>query len=108
MDLVNIQLPNQVRMYSFLSVAWGLIADVDYESERLRWMGGTRFVIYTLLRIASEYGLLFLYIRSRLNIALTHSIVIFAIAKPQGNHEKTEQGSMIYDRKGIATTKNKN
>ncbi|DAZ93474.1 TPA: hypothetical protein N0F65_002552, partial [Lagenidium giganteum] len=32
-------------MYSFLSFEWALIADVDIESEKLRMLGGMRFVV---------------------------------------------------------------
>ena len=31
-------------IYSFLSAGWGFISDVDIESEKLRWMGDTRYV----------------------------------------------------------------
>ena len=30
-------------IYSFLSAGWGFISDVDIESEKLRWMGDTRY-----------------------------------------------------------------
>jgi len=36
---------------SFLSVGWGLFADIDIESERYRFMGETRFTFYALARI---------------------------------------------------------
>ena len=34
-----------------LSSTWGLISDVDIESETLRWMGGVRLTLYGLWRI---------------------------------------------------------
>lgn len=40
-------------MFSFLSVGWGLIADVDIESERLRSLGHQRFAIWSIHRIIS-------------------------------------------------------
>lgn len=40
-------------MYSFLSVGWGLLADIDIESERLRAIGAQRFTIWSLLRLAT-------------------------------------------------------
>ncbi|VDI56628.1 sphingosine kinase [Mytilus galloprovincialis] len=49
-DLVLLQTPTD-QIYSFLSVAWGIIADIDYESEKLRSIGSTRFVLYTIMRI---------------------------------------------------------
>ena len=35
---------------SFLSLTWGLISDVDVESEVLRWMGEARLTLYALYR----------------------------------------------------------
>lgn len=52
MDMVRIQLPNRV-MYSFLSIGWGLISDVDIESECIRMFGYQRFTIWTLYRLAN-------------------------------------------------------
>lgn len=52
-DLVLLQTPTD-QIYSFLSVAWGIIADIDYESEKLRSIGSTRFVLYTIMRIISK------------------------------------------------------
>lgn len=40
-------------MFSFLSVGWGLLADVDIESERLRMLGGQRFTIWSVHRLIS-------------------------------------------------------
>ncbi|XP_069124226.1 sphingosine kinase 1-like isoform X2 [Argopecten irradians] len=50
MDLVVVQLPT-LQVFSFLSVAWGMIADIDYESEKLRAFGAARFTIYAFFRI---------------------------------------------------------
>jgi sphingosine kinase len=33
----------QVRFHSLLMLSWGLVADVDFESEKFRWMGAFRF-----------------------------------------------------------------
>ncbi|KAK5922203.1 hypothetical protein CgunFtcFv8_019489 [Champsocephalus gunnari] len=41
------------RLFSFLSVAWGFVSDVDIESERFRGLGSARFTLGTLVRIAS-------------------------------------------------------
>uniref|UniRef100_A0A3P9NMJ9 Sphingosine kinase 2 n=1 Tax=Poecilia reticulata TaxID=8081 RepID=A0A3P9NMJ9_POERE len=43
------------RLFSFLSVAWGFVSDVDIESERCvyRGLGSARFTLGTLVRIAS-------------------------------------------------------
>lgn len=49
-DLVRIETTSQI-LYSFLSVGWGLIADIDIESERLRAIGGQRFTIWSIARL---------------------------------------------------------
>ena len=36
------------RYYSCLSLAWGLISDVDLESEKIRFLGAYRFDVYAL------------------------------------------------------------
>lgn len=38
-------------MFSFLSVGWGLLSDIDIESERLRAIGGQRFAVWALARL---------------------------------------------------------
>ena len=40
--------------YSFLSLSWGLVADVDINSESLRWMGEARFTVSGLSRVATK------------------------------------------------------
>ncbi|XP_052393358.1 sphingosine kinase 1-like [Carassius gibelio] len=53
LDLVSIRLASGVRLFSFLSLAWGFVADVDIESERFRPIGALRFLLSTLLSLAS-------------------------------------------------------
>ncbi|CAL9700454.1 unnamed protein product [Knipowitschia caucasica] len=53
MDLVSIHLSSGARVFSFLSLAWGFVADVDIESEKYRHVGAARFTVGTLVRIAS-------------------------------------------------------
>ncbi|EPS68311.1 d-erythro-sphingosine kinase, partial [Genlisea aurea] len=43
----------ETKFFSMLMMAWGLVADIDIESERYRWMGGIRFDFYGLQRILS-------------------------------------------------------
>ncbi|XP_076394116.1 sphingosine kinase 2 isoform X2 [Megachile rotundata] len=50
MDLVRVETRNQI-LFSFLSVGWGLLADIDIESERLRAIGGQRFTVWTIARL---------------------------------------------------------
>lgn len=49
-DLVRVETRNQI-LYSFLSVGWGLISDIDIESESLRAMGAQRFTVWSLARL---------------------------------------------------------
>ncbi|XP_013070849.2 sphingosine kinase 2-like isoform X2 [Biomphalaria glabrata] len=52
MDLVIVQIPNR-SIFSFLSVTWGIMADIDYESERYRNLGEARFTLGAIKRIVS-------------------------------------------------------
>ncbi|XP_017088382.2 sphingosine kinase 1 [Drosophila bipectinata] len=54
MDVVRIELAPRDKhyvLYSFLSVGWGLIADIDIESERLRSIGAQRFTLWAIKRL---------------------------------------------------------
>ncbi|KAG8546821.1 hypothetical protein GDO81_029778 [Engystomops pustulosus] len=53
MDLVSVTTCSGARLFSFLSVAWGFISDVDIESEKYRHMGSARFTVGTMVRVAS-------------------------------------------------------
>ncbi|XP_068607122.1 sphingosine kinase 1-like [Brachionichthys hirsutus] len=53
MDLVSVHFPSSPRLFSFLSLAWGFIADVDIESEKYRHVGAARFTLGTLVRLVS-------------------------------------------------------
>ena len=55
MDLVAVDTCTGTRLYSFLSVAWGIIADVDNESERFRSLGNARFAVGAAIRIAGLF-----------------------------------------------------
>lgn len=39
---------NDKQYYSFLSLAWGLVSDIDIESEIIRFFGALRFYLYAL------------------------------------------------------------
>ncbi|MFM2311931.1 MAG: hypothetical protein RLZZ04_1207 [Cyanobacteriota bacterium] len=43
---------NGQKSYSFLSLAWGLISDVDIESEKLKFLGALRFNVYALMLLS--------------------------------------------------------
>ncbi|XKL63879.1 hypothetical protein PGB90_006243 [Kerria lacca] len=49
-DLVRLETHSEV-VFSFLSFGWGLIADIDIESERLRMIGAPRFTIWSIARL---------------------------------------------------------
>ena len=55
MDLTELDLEYEPdrRIYSFLSVAWAVIADCDIDSEVLRWMGSARFTLWGAYRCLS-------------------------------------------------------
>ncbi|PQQ07253.1 sphingosine kinase 1-like isoform X1 [Prunus yedoensis var. nudiflora] len=41
----------KTKFFSVLMLAWGLVADVDIESEKYRWMGSARLDFYAVQRI---------------------------------------------------------
>lgn len=49
-DLVKLSFGENSTIWSFLSIGWGLLADLDIDSEWLRRMGELRFTIYGLIR----------------------------------------------------------
>ncbi|XP_017978728.1 PREDICTED: sphingosine kinase 1 isoform X1 [Theobroma cacao] len=50
LDVATI-LQGETRFFSVLMLAWGLIADIDIESEKYRWMGSARLDFYALQRL---------------------------------------------------------
>ncbi|XP_041987400.1 sphingosine kinase 1-like [Aricia agestis] len=50
MDVVRVETKTKI-MFSFLSVGWGLLSDIDIESESLRLIGGQRFTLWALARL---------------------------------------------------------
>ncbi|KAL7825875.1 hypothetical protein SRHO_G00336130 [Serrasalmus rhombeus] len=53
LDLTSICTASNQRHFSFLSLAWGFVADVDSESEKYRHVGAARFTVGTLVRLMS-------------------------------------------------------
>lgn len=53
LDLVSLTTRSENRLFSFLSVAWGFISDVDSESEKYRFVGSIRFAVGTLVRLTA-------------------------------------------------------
>ncbi|CAN0852732.1 Sphingosine kinase 1 [Linum grandiflorum] len=46
-------LQGDTKYYSVLMLAWGLVADIDIESEKYRWMGSSRIDFYAIQRLFS-------------------------------------------------------
>jgi len=55
LDLVAVDTCTGKRLYSFIFVAWGIIADVDVESERFRCLGKSRYTVGAAIRIAGSF-----------------------------------------------------
>ncbi|XP_006868455.1 PREDICTED: sphingosine kinase 2 [Chrysochloris asiatica] len=53
LDLLSVTLASGSRCFSFLSVAWGFVSDVDIQSERFRAFGSARFTLGTVLGLAT-------------------------------------------------------
>ncbi|ESO02544.1 hypothetical protein HELRODRAFT_106711 [Helobdella robusta] len=53
MDLVTVETSSNKTLYSILSVAWGIVADVDIESEMYRYLGKARFTVGAIKRIVN-------------------------------------------------------
>lgn len=49
-DLCSMQNDNR-RLFAFLSLTWGIIADIDIESERFRMLGNARFTVGAMTRV---------------------------------------------------------
>ncbi|CAE8723751.1 unnamed protein product, partial [Polarella glacialis] len=52
LDLMTVSQPNQPLRTSFLSLAGGVIADIDLGSESLRSFGNLRFTLYAVVCVA--------------------------------------------------------
>jgi diacylglycerol kinase family enzyme len=45
LDLMSVRQEGEPLVWSFLLFMWGLIADIDIESEKYRWAGDARFTL---------------------------------------------------------------
>ncbi|XP_037561050.2 uncharacterized protein LOC119440191, partial [Dermacentor silvarum] len=50
LDLMKVETPSG-PLYSFLNVGWGIMADIDIESEKLRAIGEIRFTLWAFWRV---------------------------------------------------------
>lgn len=55
LDISSMSDGRQKVVYSFLSLEWAFIADVDIESERYRMFGGLRFTVSSVAKILSRH-----------------------------------------------------
>jgi sphingosine kinase len=51
LDLVTFQLCSNKLVHSFLEFEWAIVADIDLESEKYRFLGGLRFTVSAIKRI---------------------------------------------------------
>jgi len=52
MDLTEIEAEYEKdKIYSMLSTAWAVIADIDINSETIRWMGFARMTLWGIFRV---------------------------------------------------------
>lgn len=50
-DLTIVDICDGQRLFSFLCIEWGIIADVDCDSEQYRFLGEARFTVEAVKRI---------------------------------------------------------
>ncbi|KAJ2818555.1 Sphingosine kinase 1, partial [Coemansia erecta] len=50
-DIMSATMSSGLVEYCFLSLTWGLLGDIDIESERMRWAGAARLDLYGTLRL---------------------------------------------------------
>ncbi|XP_063097858.1 sphingosine kinase 1 [Cavia porcellus] len=53
MNLLSLHGASGIRLFSVLGLAWGLVADVDVESEKYRFLGEKRFTVGTVIRLVN-------------------------------------------------------
>ncbi|KAJ2504283.1 hypothetical protein H4217_009431, partial [Coemansia sp. RSA 1939] len=51
LDVMSVTTASGLVEHCFLSMTWGLIADIDIESERIRWAGSARLDLYGTIRL---------------------------------------------------------
>ncbi|KAF5269962.1 hypothetical protein FQR65_LT05761 [Abscondita terminalis] len=103
MDLVRVETTSQI-MFSFLSVGWGILSDIDIESEILRVIGEPRFALWSLARLIGlrSYNGKVYYLPADANIIPTESkITVFDLSNntdlPPEMHLETNSGRQRLD-----------
>ncbi|NER35036.1 MAG: sphingosine kinase [Oscillatoria sp. SIO1A7] len=77
---------NGRRFSAFLSLAWGLIADVDIESDKMRFLGPIRTDLYALMRIWNLRAY-----KGRFSFLLTADTPLDPTTDPAANQENKWQ-----------------
>lgn len=93
-DLVKLRYGNDVTIWSFLSIGWGLVANIDIDSEWLRRVGNFRFTIYGLIRSMTSVSY-----RGRLSFKLSESELDNLDLRSESNSNET-----MYDRQSAITS----
>ncbi|EFA00810.1 sphingosine kinase 2 [Tribolium castaneum] len=100
MDLVRVETTSQI-MFSFLSVGWGFLSDIDIESERLRMLGGQRFTVWSVARLIGlrSYGGKLWYLPANVPLVPTRLEVNTgsALDLPAEVHLETQTGRQRLD-----------
>jgi diacylglycerol kinase (ATP) len=50
-DLLKLNTAQQQQHFAFNIVGWGLVSDINQRSERMRWLGGLRYTLTSLIDI---------------------------------------------------------
>ena len=53
LDIATVRQAGRRPVFSFVSLAWALISDIDFLSERWRWMGDVRFTLAAVISLVS-------------------------------------------------------
>ena len=83
LDILSVHTPTETR-YSFLSVTWGIVANIDIKSEQFRWMGEARFTAGFISELLSlpKYRGKFYYLPVSQSEALSKENSIESNSKP--------------------------
>ena len=82
---------------SFLTHSWGIIADIDIESEALRFLGSTRFDLWGALRVLSlrRYRAKFSYLPVESSGRIVHVDKLPPLTNPLPSEWKTIEDDFI-------------
>eukprot|EP00472_Partenskyella_glossopodia_P014004 CAMPEP_0197527158 /NCGR_PEP_ID=MMETSP1318-20131121/20518_1 /TAXON_ID=552666 /ORGANISM="Partenskyella glossopodia, Strain RCC365" /LENGTH=506 /DNA_ID=CAMNT_0043081653 /DNA_START=225 /DNA_END=1745 /DNA_ORIENTATION=+ len=97
LDMCSFQQPGLKPIYGFLSMSWGLISDIDINSEVCRCMGKARFTAYAITRLCchkSYYG----------DLKYVAKNGLYHIKAGSGRNSRSDSKSST--RQGIAHSKN--